>query len=138
MRVSVALPTGNSLEYSVDKGCTLSDLRGVIRENEGIPEEMQNYMALSTAAQGDWESFPLSDLFPEDFDPNKEILELKLIVGPLDGGVGELDCCLCGCSCFHQGTCFAWLCGLGCGCVDDYSKISCQLCCFRGRCCTLL
>jgi len=136
--VSVSLPTGNSLEYEVDRNCTLKELRGVIRDNEGIPEEMQNYLALSTAKPGDWETFVLCDLFPENYNAGKDSLDLQIVLGPLNGGLGEIDCCLCGCSCFHQGTCYAYICKIGLGCTDDYKKVSCQVCCMRGRCCSLM
>mmetsp|Transcript_27895 Transcript_27895/g.47733 ORF Transcript_27895/g.47733 Transcript_27895/m.47733 type:complete len:139 (+) Transcript_27895:63-479(+) len=138
MRVILALPDGCTTDYTVDSDCTLSQLRDVLHEHEGIPGEMQNYLALSTAKGGDWESYPLTELFSEDFDVENDSMNLKLMLGPMDGGVGECNCCFCGCSCFHQGTCFAYICGIGCGLVQDYSRISCQLCCFHGKCCSVM
>lgn len=109
MRVSVSLPSGNSLEFDVEQDCTLNDLRNRIQDTEGIPEDMQNFMALSSAKQGDWDEYTITELFAQDFDESTDTLKLKLILGPLNGGVGEIDCCFCGVSCFHQGSCFAWV-----------------------------
>lgn len=108
MRVILSLPAGNSLEFDVESSCTLNQLRTIIQQHEGIPEELQNYNALSTAKQGNWETFSLIELFPQDYNEDKNTLDLKLMLG-LEGGLGECDLCLCGCTCCHAGKCYVWV-----------------------------
>ena len=105
MKVSLQLPTGVSLTYNVEEDCTLKQLQKLIRDSEGIPEEMQNYVTHSNSNSTNWHKEKLTELFPDGF--SGEELKLQMLMGPLPGAGAELDCFCCGCGLCNEGKCFA-------------------------------